>query len=83
MNLDVKGHLAQLSDDRLVFVGRSPAHGSEVYIAFRNSQGEDTKLVLSVEAALTLFALLDKAPDNQEVSYPFRKEWVVVVGDHP
>jgi hypothetical protein len=56
---DIRGRLIKLDDTRLVFVGQSATAPGNSFIAFRNKDGEDTKLVLSIEAAHALFSLLD------------------------
>lgn len=75
----IKGTLVELDKTRRVFVGMAPDDGS-VYIGFRNKVGEDTKIILSAEAADALkFALTMPRKDE---TYPLARNsqrWVAVV----
>lgn len=76
----VTGHLIDLDDTRLVFVGASPDHPGVFFVGFRNSQGEDTKLKLSQEAVKALVKLVIKPPRGKKVHFPqtLNKTWRVV-----
>jgi hypothetical protein len=73
----VRGAHTKLSDGRLVFVGRSPTHPG-VFIGFRNEEGEDTKLVLSHEAAKALGELLDSPWGDEPFPQGGKTGWRLV-----
>lgn len=79
-NDKVRGSLAELSDDRLVFIGEHPDNKDEWYIGFRNSEGEDTRLRLSKEAMSMLMQLYKKHPKGND-PFPLRIKtmWQVTV----
>ena len=81
--MSVRGILSELSDSRLVFVGRSAnATDGTFYIAFRNAEGYETKLHLSGDAGELLAASLRtmRDPDKGSDTFPFDTypRWEVV-----
>jgi len=79
-NEKIRGNLGNLSDGRLVFIGEHQDNKDEWYIAFRNSEGDDTRLRLSKEAIAMLVQLYNRHPKGDDV-FPLRIKmaWQVVV----
>jgi hypothetical protein len=78
----VLGHLVNLTDDRIVFLGFSDEHPDHVYVATRNDEGEDTYLAFNADAAAALQSLLNGEHDNEpRVAFPHQKpSWTRVLG---
>jgi len=74
--MTIIGHRIKLTNDRFVFVGSSDATDL-TYIAFRNAQGEETRLSLSPEAKDALVSLLVNHTDPMSVDLD---QWVRVTG---
>ena len=79
-NEKVRGNLGKLSDGRLVFIGKHPDNKDDWFIAFRNSDGDDTRLRLSKEAMAMLAQLYKQHPKGDDV-FPLqiKMAWQVVV----
>jgi hypothetical protein len=81
-NDTVLGRRIELSEGRVVFVGSRKGNPNERFIGFKNSEGDDTKLRLSKEAADALVLLLtDPAAGLPLAPFPHKMEWRVVNGD--
>src|SRR4051812_9889117 len=65
-NAKIRGNLGTLSDGRLVFIGEKQENRDEWYIAFRNAEGDDTRLRLSKEAMATLVQLYKQHPKGND-----------------
>lgn len=78
-NDDVTGRRVDLTDGRVVFVGQSKRNPGWVYIGFKNSEGDDTKFLLSAEAAECFGKLLtDKKYGKVCGDFPHKTVWRVV-----
>lgn len=75
---DVRGNCTDLTGGRIVFVGHSLEHPDSVFIAFRNEEGFDTKLVLSIEAAEALQSMLSEPRGNAVFPQGGRTGWRLV-----
>lgn len=68
---NVLGRRIDLPRGRMVFVGTAVDRPGTVYLGFRNSDGEDSGLVVSDEAAKALRALLtDPALGGEPQPFP-------------
>lgn len=68
--INVEGRYISLPERREVFVGRATDNSEKIYCRFRASDGVETKIVLSDEAANALQRLLrgvlrGETPDTQ------------------
>jgi hypothetical protein len=71
----ITGHLIELSENRLVFVGREGDSG-DWYLAFRSAEGEDTKIRLSDEAMLAFDNAIQLRKANPGVqTFPHKFTW--------
>lgn len=77
-NDQIRGHLAHLSEGRLVFIGEHPDANNCWCIAFRNEAGDDTRIKLSKEAMAILVQLYNRKPNGMDV-FPLRIRMPVVV----
>lgn len=68
----VRGHIRMIDDVRFVFVGHDPGDTEKVYLAFRNHDGEDTKLALSNEAFDALKYILTEPFKGKRTSFPYK-----------
>lgn len=76
---DVLGRHIDLPDGRVVFLGQSKKHPENRYVAFKNAEGRDTKLVLSAEALNALKKLLTSPMTGMPLAtFPHRFEWRLV-----
>lgn len=76
--LNVRGRRLDLSEGRLVYVGKSEERPGFVFVGFRNSAGEDTKLILSDEAAEALKNMLTSASYGYVCGdFPHKAVWAV------
>jgi hypothetical protein len=66
-NAKVTGNLGRLDEKRLVFIGSRKDVEGTWYVGFRNSEGEDTKILLSHEAMAMLVQLYKKHPKGEDV----------------
>jgi len=71
----VRGHFKMLDDTRLVFVGEDPAKPETVYLGFRNEDGEDTKISLSLEAYQALKYLITEPFKGKRAGFPYKLSW--------
>lgn len=78
-NSQIKGHLARLDNRRLVFIGRRDDDKECLYIAFRNPEGDDTRLKLTREAMAMLVQLYNKPAKGEDI-FPLviKTEWKIV-----
>ena len=75
----VQGHLKMIDDVRLVFIGQDPNKTDIYYLAFRNEDGEDTKIKLSTEAYNALKCLISEPFKGKRVGFPYKLEWSINV----
>lgn len=75
----VRGHIKQLDDKRLMFLGQDPTKPEEWCLGFRNADGDDTLLKLSQEAVDALKWLLTDPFKGKRVRYPYilTTHWIV------
>jgi hypothetical protein len=79
----VRGHLKMIDDTRLVFVGENPDRPDAVCLGFRNSEGEDTKIILTKEAYEALKWLITEPFKGKRQSFPYKLQWKLEVTEKP
>ena len=66
-HVKIKGHLAQLSDNRLVFLARKEGDYNTWFLAFKNDEGGEMAFKLSNDAMDTLVRLYNKPMNGTDI----------------
>lgn len=79
-NRQIRGHVASMGDGRVVFIGEHPKLPDAWCIAFRNLEGDITRLKLSKDAMAVLVQLYNRPRKGDDI-FPLhiKTQWQVVV----